>query len=286
MKGWIKDYRQEMDGDIWSMPPLYHRIWQYLKYMANHEENIIPMRDGSKLKIAPGQHLTSLRNIAQGVAWYERGVLKEPNVKTVSAVLDWLENEGMITIDTGNRKYTAITLVKWDIYQGDDDHKVTVDGYVSKQSLDTNKNDKNVKNDKKDIKTLSRNKKTYSEDSTEYKMALYLHSKIMKHAKESGVAHLVEKANLQKWADDCRKLLEIDKVEKVLIKEVIDWVTAHSFWKSNILSAAKLREQFQKLAITMSTEKKGVSHGRNEQGDNGNADGPKQQSLTEMFTKS
>ncbi|GAC43468.1 hypothetical protein [Paenibacillus popilliae] len=142
MAGWIKDYRQELESDIWSMPPLYHRIWQYLKYMVNHHENEIPMRDGTRVEVSPGQHMTSLRNIAKGVGWYERGIWKEPNVKTVSSVLGWLEKEGMITVDSGNRKYTMISLVSWDIYQADDDIKVT----VGKQSLDINKNDKNEKN--------------------------------------------------------------------------------------------------------------------------------------------
>jgi hypothetical protein len=105
----------------------------------------------------------------------------------------------------------------------------------------------------KDKKT--RHKTEYAEDSTPYKMALYFHQKIMEHAQESGVAHLVSKANLQSWADDCRKILEIDKVEKDLIRAVIDWATADSFWKTNVLSASKLREKFSDLAMKMRQEK-------------------------------
>lgn len=71
MQGYIKDHRKELNSDIWAMPPLYHRVWQWLKYKANHDDATIPMADGTKFWIRKGQHLTSVRNIAQGVGWFE-----------------------------------------------------------------------------------------------------------------------------------------------------------------------------------------------------------------------
>ncbi len=139
------------------MPPLYHRVWQWLKYMVNHKDNEIPMRDGSKFLIKKGQHLTSLRDIAQGVGWYEGGKWQEPNPKTISSVLEWLVKQEMISIDRGkgNRQYTLITLLNWDLYQSTNNggnSKETLDGTDSTQLLDINKNDKNEENDK-DIST-------------------------------------------------------------------------------------------------------------------------------------
>jgi DnaD/phage-associated family protein len=148
MKGWIKDHRQELESDIWAMPPLYHRVWQYIKYMANHEDNEIPMRDGSKMLIEKGQHLTSVRTIAQKVGWYERGIFKEPNPKTVQEVLNWLVKSNMIYTDKSNRKYTLVTVVNWGIYQGSEVDKVTESNNAEvtkkKQSMDINKNEENV----------------------------------------------------------------------------------------------------------------------------------------------
>ncbi|MDT2191226.1 hypothetical protein [Paenibacillus larvae] len=63
------------------------------------------------------------------------------------------------------------------------------------------------------------------------------------------------KADLQKWADEFRKIVEIDKIDKKLAKEVMDWVTEDSFWKTNILSAKKLRDKFSDLAIKMRSNK-------------------------------
>jgi phage replication O-like protein O len=101
------------------------------------------------------------------------------------------------------------------------------------------------------IKENTRQQKTYDEGSTFYKMAKYFHDKVSIVAKDAGVEHLVAKANLQKWADDFRKLIEIDQIDKRLAKEVMDWVVKDTFWKTNVLSAKKLRERFTDLAIKM-----------------------------------
>jgi len=160
--GYVKDWRQELDSDIWLMPPLYQRVWQWLKYQVNHIENEIPMTDGTKFKIMPGQHLTSLRNIAKGVGWMEGRAWKEPNPKTIKKILEWLDKNSMITQThgRGNREYTLITLIKWDVYQAEIDRgnaKVTRKKQLVEQGVeqgvDINNNDreiiKNVK--KKDI---------------------------------------------------------------------------------------------------------------------------------------
>jgi hypothetical protein len=157
MVGFIKDYRKELQSDIWLMPPLYHRVWQYLKYQVNHEHNEIPMRDGSKFKIKKGQHLTSVRGIAKGIGWYEGIKWKEPNPKTINVILEWLVKQDMILIERGqgNRQYTLITLLNWEYYQpksNQGNSKVTVDGEGGKHLVDINKNDKEcIKNDIEDI---------------------------------------------------------------------------------------------------------------------------------------
>jgi phage replication O-like protein O len=111
-------------------------------------------------------------------------------------------------------------------------------------------------------KTKEKNKKTrqrrtYAEDSTYFKMAVYFHSRVKAVAEAEGLTHLIIKADMQKWADEFRKLVEIDKVEdKYLIRDVMDWVTTHHFWKTNVLSASKLREKFGELALKMKIEQK------------------------------
>ena len=138
--GYIKDWRQELESDIWLMPPMYHRVWQWIKYSVNHSPGRIPNSDGTVTIINPGQHATSYRLIAQGVGYYERGKWVEPNVKTIKSILDWLVAQGMIMVKS-NTYGTLITVVKWELYQTESIESNT-QVTLGKHSLDTKKNDK------------------------------------------------------------------------------------------------------------------------------------------------
>jgi phage replication O-like protein O len=114
------------------------------------------------------------------------------------------------------------------------------------------------KEPKKPIPPETNKKPKYDENNTYFKMALYFHKLVSEVAKEAGVEHLIKKANMQSWSDDFRKLIEIDGVDKHLAKAVMDWVTKDSFWKTNVLSAKKLRDKFGELAIKMNATKNPV----------------------------
>ncbi len=114
------------------------------------------------------------------------------------------------------------------------------------------------KEDIKDIKDIKTTRQKYDEDNTYLKMAKYFHEKVSVVANDAGISHLIKKSNMQTWADDMRKLIELDQVDKRLAKDVMDWVTQDSFWRTNVLSAKKLREKFMELAIKMNAEKKPV----------------------------
>jgi len=258
MKGYIKDFRKELNSDIWLMPPLYHRVWQYLKYMVNHKANKIPMKDGSFLNINPGQHLTSVRNIAEEVGWYERGVFKKPNPKTISSILDWLEKQEMIQIERGegNRQYTLVTLINWESYQVKEDEsnsKETED----KQSADINNNDKNDNNDKK--KDTLRSK--YKFETHHMKLAELLFKKIQENNPNA------KEPNYESWANTFRLMMERDKKAGKEIQNLIIFSQQHHFWYKNILSADKLRKQYDRLLLEMNDDrglkviKGGASHG-------------------------
>lgn len=176
-RGWIKNYRKELKSDVWAMPPIYARVWQLLKLSVNFEEKKVPMRDGSFMVIKPGQHLTSVRTIANSVGWYERGLWKEPNPKTIQDVLEWLEKQNMITLDhgKGNRKFTLITLVNWDIYQRENDceETETVDQGNNEESdneqmMDINNKYNNANNDKEKKEEKEKNKSMYLMDEDKY----------------------------------------------------------------------------------------------------------------------
>ncbi|WP_409176643.1 DUF4373 domain-containing protein [Brevibacillus fortis] len=103
----------------------------------------------------------------------------------------------------------------------------------------------------KNKRNTPRHTKTYAEDTLAFKIAAYMHKKIMEYAEGLGVAHLVRNANLQKWADECRKIIELDQRDKDEVRRLIDWVSGHTFWQRQILSPTNFRKHYEKLGIEM-----------------------------------
>lgn len=53
------------------------------------------------------------------------------------------------------------------------------------------------------------------------------------------------------WFDAIDKLLRLDGAKPAEVRAVIDWSTDDEFWKANIRSAGKLREQYSSLRLRM-----------------------------------
>ena len=149
MTGYIKMYRKIKYSPIYHQPPLYLRVFERLIIEANHKCCRVPY-DGETKLVKRGERLTSIRQIADWVGWYERGIFKSPNPKTIKKIIDWLEEEGMIEIvDKGNRKVTHYKVRNYSEYQSMNDVKSNSKYTVSTQYVGINNN---VKNEKKELK--------------------------------------------------------------------------------------------------------------------------------------
>lgn len=153
--GWIRLYRQIQESDLWDAengPFDVRSAWIDLLLMANHSDKKILF--GNKAMIVKaGQRVTSILQLAERWHW-SRG--------RVTRYLDKLQNEGMLTRESSNTK-TLITITNYCIFQspnmnGDTTDEATdrathgaTDGQLMEQLTDTNKNDKNNKNDKKSV---------------------------------------------------------------------------------------------------------------------------------------
>ncbi|MEK5182152.1 hypothetical protein [Paenibacillus odorifer] len=106
-----------------------------------------------------------------------------------------------------------------------------------------------------------RQKPVYEPDSPYMKMAVYFKSKLDELAKVLEVDDLAPKANMQTWADDFRKLVELDKqTDKRLIVDVMDWLPKHEFWRKNVLSASTFRDKWTTLLVEMRSGKTSTSN--------------------------
>jgi hypothetical protein len=257
MAGWIKIYRDIVTKDIYLQDPLYARVFERLIIEANHACKRIPYKGETKL-IKRGEKLTSIRQIADWVGWYQRGIFKVPNPKTISTILKWMIKNNLIEIHgLGNSQETHYNIVNYCIYQSRDDgqsnsvsnSQVTVDGSVSIQSLDTNKNVNNVKNEKEHKKpSLSSNK--FADDAIEYVLACELYNLILLNNPDA------KKPDLQSWSKHIDLMIRVDKRSATDIQIIINWCQKDSFWQANILSTKKLREKYDQLTMKMNSNQR------------------------------
>jgi uncharacterized protein YdaU (DUF1376 family) len=61
----------------------------------------------------------------------------------------------------------------------------------------------------------------------------------------------VTTSQLEHWGDDARLMLNSDHRDLSEVRAVIDWCQHDSFWRTNILSMAKLREKYDQLTLKM-----------------------------------
>ena len=111
---------------------------------------------------------------------------------------------------------------------------------VSSSTSSSTSND--LSNDK------SSQKRIFTDRDIEFALASYLLQLIQgNNPKAKGV-------DLQKWASIIDKMLRLDNRTPEEVKFIIGWSQQDSFWKANILSAAKLREKFDQLFMKAKTD--------------------------------
>jgi hypothetical protein len=112
-------------------------------------------------------------------------------------------------------------------------------------SVEQNSTNANKGKERKVNKRKVNKSSDFADDSTEFILAKHLYSLMKKNDPNA------KEPDFQKWAANIDRLMRIDGRDPQIIKRVLDWSQNHSFWKSNILSTTKLREQFPKLLLQM-----------------------------------
>jgi len=221
-------------------------VFERLIIEANHSCKRIPYKDGTKL-VKRGEKLTSIRQIANWVGWYQRGIFRAPNPKTISKILDWMIKNDLIEIyDKGNSQETHYNIVNYCVYQSVDDvegnAKVTVRGSVSKQSVDTNNNVNNAKN-VNNVNSLS--SKVFADEEIPLVLAKEFFNLILTNNPKA------KQPNFQIWAKQIDVMMRNDNRTEEDTRKVITWSQQDNFWMGNTLSPKSLRKQFDTLLVKM-----------------------------------
>ena len=144
MKGWIKLHRKLQEHWIWNEKRKFSKFeaWIYILFQANHQDKKI-MINGQLVNVKKGEFVTSEVRLAEKWDW---------DRKIVRKFLTTLENEN-ITTKKSETKYTSVMVENEDLCQNREHQNTQEKGQQrdnkKDNKVDTNKNIKNVKNDKK-----------------------------------------------------------------------------------------------------------------------------------------
>lgn len=134
-EGYIKLWRKSLDNgwlknhDLWV-------FWSYCLLRANHTSVIVKI-GFQEIPLQAGQFIFGRVQAAKDLAMSEWKIRN---------CLDFLKKAGNLTIKTTN-KFSIITIVNWDTYQGDSIAKPPAKPPTNRQQPAT---EKNVKNDKEE----------------------------------------------------------------------------------------------------------------------------------------
>ncbi|WP_235011059.1 hypothetical protein [Listeria monocytogenes] len=246
-KGAFQTSREIFENPIWS-DVVKFRIFFYIY------GNAVFANEGSDvagIHLKRGQFLRSFRNLQNDLAYKEKRGYKQYSLNTIKNKIDQLVKEKRIEIESTDYG-TLFTVLNYEEYQGFERYSNTLserqenDKRTLRERQENNnknvKNDKNVKNiNNKTLSSQPRKKRVYDFDSNYYQLAERLFKQICQNQE-------IKEPNLQSWADDIRKMIEIDKRTEDQVGRMIDWSQADNFWSANILSARKLREKYDTMA--------------------------------------
>lgn len=204
-------------------------------------------------------------------------------LNTVRLALDTFKRFGMIEMDEDE----GIYIKNWDKHQSIDklnkikeQRRLRQEKYRKKQELKkkgitgnvtvtlSNGTDIDIDIDKEEDKDINNSSDSdpnpiteikFDEESAPYKAAVYLRRLILRNNPRQPVPE-ESPAKLEKWAEELDRLNRLGPpggnqgYEWREIGEIIKWCQDHSFWKSNILSASKFRQQITKLENQMKND--------------------------------
>ncbi len=234
-RGYIKLWRKLTESNMYkNLNSKQRDILIQCLLMANHQEN--EWTWGKEIyKCVPGQFITSLDSLKDKCS-------KDVSVQSVRTSLLKLEQWHFLT-NKSTKTGRLITICKWDTYQNvltTTNKEPTKSQQRANKELTANKNDNNVKNEKKSCL-----KPEWLE------LVELLKSLILQNNPEANIS----KTYKIKWYDSVRLMIKYDKRTIEKIKTLITWSQKDTFWKTNILSMSKLRQQFDKLTLRERNEK-------------------------------
>ncbi len=173
MDGWIKLHRKLLENPIIMKDKDYLSVWIYLLLNATHKE-YDTLFEGKRIKLKEGELIIGRKSVSEK--------LKVDESK-VQRILKLFENEHQIEQRTTSRN-RLVSIVNWNEYQQNEqqiEQQVNNNCTTDEQQVNTNKNIKNIKNDKKIRKKVRKEKMTFDELIENYTLNEQLREELKNH---------------------------------------------------------------------------------------------------------
>ena len=155
VEGWIKLHRKILDNPIIFKDKDYLATWIYLLLNATHKE-IPALFKGKKIILQKGQLITGRKSMASQLKISESKIYR---------IINDFKSEQQIEQQTSNQN-SLISILNWDKYQQSEqqnEQQMNNERTTDEQPVNTNKNVKNVKNERNNNIYAKANKRKYGE---------------------------------------------------------------------------------------------------------------------------
>ncbi|WP_028609210.1 hypothetical protein [Paenibacillus harenae] len=226
----------------------YFKVWFEMLYRARFsKEPHTELVDGEMVVVNYGEFIYGR------IKWSERLKISEQRLRTL---IKKLKAQDMIEVVSEHRKCTLYTIKNYAKFNQQSNQQEAqsdqgFEGNANQQSNQPSTSSQPAANQQpttKEERKKDNNVKKVIKEHSQNTVELTNHLIALMQINNPNVKI---PANLEKWRDEIEKLERIDKYDYMQIRSVIDWCQNDSFWKSNILSAPKLREKIGTLVMQM-----------------------------------
>lgn len=230
MQGWIMLHRQLLEWE-WYTDANVSRLFIHCLLKANHKDG-----NWKGIPIKRGQFITSLDRLAAETS------LSKSQLRTS---IKKLKSTHEIAHQSSSQ-HTVITVNSYDSYQGSDtpnDTRMTHESHTDDTPMTPNNNDNNKNNEKnvnKSIVPATQKPEKFNDGDLAFVDGM-LNLLLISNPR-------FKQPNKTTWANDVRKMREIDGLNHDEMARVFTWANKDQFWCTNILSPAKLRKQWDQLS--------------------------------------
>lgn len=216
--GWLQNHR------LWA-------FWCYCLLKASHKPTTV--RVGfQEVPLEAGQFVFGREKAAREL---------KMTVKQIRTCLAGLKSGGNVAVKTAS-KYSVITVVNWSTYQ----EREVEEGHENGQQRASKGPAKGHIQEVKEPKKVR--SKPFSPEAV--RLSGVLADMILKNNPgNTKLNNGKRESTVARWAADIDKLISIDGKTAGEIERVIRWCQQDPFWRTNILSGAKLREKFDQLVV-------------------------------------